>query len=89
MKCIAFHNETTIWMDEGRAMHIVSLDFSKAFDTVFHNNLVGKPSRCRLNEWTVRWTENSVSCESTPGEVSHSELPSVRQGAPETAPKGD
>lgn len=41
--------------------------FSQVSDTAFHNNLVGKLRRCRLNEWTVRWMENSLSCESTPG----------------------
>lgn len=70
-KFIAFYNEVTIWMDEGEAMNTVSLNFSKAFDTVFHNNLVGKLRRCRLNEQTVKWAENSLSCEPTPGELCH------------------
>lgn len=39
--------------------------FRQVLDTVFHNNLVGKLRRCRLNEWTVRWMENSLSCERT------------------------
>lgn len=29
------------------------MDFSKAFDTVTHNTLIGKLRKCRLDEWTV------------------------------------
>jgi len=37
---------------------VVYLDFSKAFDAVFHNILLGKLRNCGLDEWTVRWIEN-------------------------------
>jgi len=33
-------------------------DFSKAFDTVFHNILTGKLRKCGLHEWSVKWIEN-------------------------------
>jgi len=36
----------------------VYLDFSKAFDTVSHNLLLGKLRKCGLDEWSVRWIEN-------------------------------
>ncbi|RMC04201.1 hypothetical protein DUI87_19020 [Hirundo rustica rustica] len=36
---IAFSDETTTWMNEGRAVDIVYLNFSKAFRTVSHNIL--------------------------------------------------
>ncbi|TRZ08930.1 hypothetical protein HGM15179_018171 [Zosterops borbonicus] len=55
---IAFHDETTTWMDEGRAVDIVYLDFSKAFNTVFHSILIGKLKKCGLDKWTVRWIED-------------------------------
>ncbi|GAB0209158.1 mitochondrial enolase superfamily member 1 [Grus japonensis] len=55
---IAFYDGTTGWLDEGRAVDVVCLDFSKAFDTVSHNILIGKLRKCGLNEWTVRWVEN-------------------------------
>jgi len=48
----------TGWPGEGRAVDVVYLDFSKAFDTVSHNILLGKIRKCGLDEWTVRWTEN-------------------------------
>ncbi|RMC19097.1 hypothetical protein DUI87_03701 [Hirundo rustica rustica] len=45
------------WMDDGR-VDVVYLDFSKALDTIYHNNVTRKLRKCRLHEWTVRWTEN-------------------------------
>uniref|UniRef100_A0A8B9PGQ4 Reverse transcriptase domain-containing protein n=1 Tax=Apteryx owenii TaxID=8824 RepID=A0A8B9PGQ4_APTOW len=55
---IAFYDGMTGWVDEGRAVDVVSLDFSKAFDTVSHNILMDKLRKCGLDEWTVRWIEN-------------------------------
>ncbi|GAB0209185.1 mitochondrial enolase superfamily member 1 [Grus japonensis] len=55
---IAFYDGMTGWVDEGRAVDVVYLDFSKAFDTVSHNILIGKLRKCGLDEWTVRWIEN-------------------------------
>jgi len=45
----------TGWVDERRAVNVVYLDFSKAFDTVSHNILIGKLRKRGLDEWTVRW----------------------------------
>ncbi|PKU38401.1 rna-directed dna polymerase from mobile element jockey- hypothetical protein [Limosa lapponica baueri] len=55
---IAFYDGMTGWIDEGRAVDVVYLDFSKAFDTVSHSILIGKLRKCGLEEWTVRWIEN-------------------------------
>jgi len=55
---IAFYDDMTGWVDKGRAGHAVYLDFSKAFDTVCHNILLGKLRKCGLDEWWVRWIEN-------------------------------
>ena len=55
---IAFYDGMPSWVDEGRAVDVVYLDFSKAFDTMSHNILLGKPRKCELDEWSVRWTEN-------------------------------
>ncbi|GAB0207970.1 mitochondrial enolase superfamily member 1 [Grus japonensis] len=57
-KLIAFYDGMTGWMDEGTAVDVVYLDFSKAFDTISHNILIGKLRKCGLDEWTVRWVEN-------------------------------
>ncbi|GAB0207809.1 mitochondrial enolase superfamily member 1 [Grus japonensis] len=48
----------TGWVDEGRAVDVVYLDFSKAFDTISHNILIDKLRKCGSDEWTVRWVEN-------------------------------
>jgi len=48
----------TVWVDEGRAVGVVYLDFSKAFNTVSSNILLGKLGKCGLDEWSVRWIEN-------------------------------
>jgi len=55
---IAFYDGVTGWVDEGRAVDVVCLNFSKAFDTVSHNMLTGKLRKCGLEEWSVRWTDN-------------------------------
>jgi len=39
-------------------MDVVYLDFSKAFDTVSHNILVGNLRKSGLDEWSVKWIEN-------------------------------
>lgn len=42
------------WVDEEKAVHVVYLDFSKIFDAVSHNILIGKLRKCELDGWTVR-----------------------------------
>ena len=39
-------------------MDVVSLDSSKASDTVSHNILVIKLRKCGTDEWMVKWIEN-------------------------------
>jgi len=51
---IAFYNGMTGWVDEERAVGIVYLNFSKAFDTVSHNILISKLRKYGLDEWSVR-----------------------------------
>jgi len=64
---IAFYDGMTGWVDEGRAVDVVYLDFSKAFDTVSHNILLSKRRKGGLDEWSVRWIklaewQNSEGC---------------------------
>jgi len=55
---IPFYDAVPSWIDEGRAVDVVYLDFSKAFNTVSHDILLGKLRNCGLDEWSVRWIEN-------------------------------
>jgi len=48
---IAFYDDTTGWVDEGRPVDVAYLNFSKAFDTVSHNILISKLRNCGLDEW--------------------------------------
>jgi len=49
---------TSYYLLKGRAVDVVYPDFSKAFDTVSPNILLGKLRKCGLDEWSVRWIEN-------------------------------
>ena len=55
---IAFFNGMTGWVDEGRAVDVVYLDFSQAFYTMSYNILIRKLRECGLDVWTVRQIDN-------------------------------
>jgi len=55
---ITVYDGMTGWVDEGRAVDVVYLDFSKAFDTVSHKIFIDKLRKYGLDEWTARWIEN-------------------------------
>ncbi|CAM4651452.1 unnamed protein product [Lepidochelys kempii] len=54
---IAFYDQITGSVDEGKAVDVLFLDFSKAFDRVSHSILASKLKKYGLDEWTIRWTE--------------------------------
>ncbi|WP_245931577.1 RNA-directed DNA polymerase, partial [Nocardia nova] len=55
---ISFYDKVTRWVDEGKAVDVVYLDFSKAFDTVSHRILLDKMSTIQLNKNIIRWVSN-------------------------------
>ncbi|CAM5111223.1 unnamed protein product [Natator depressus] len=59
---ITFYDEITGSVDEGKAVDVLFLDFSKAFDMVSHSILVSKLKKYGLDEWTIRWIESWLDC---------------------------
>ncbi|KAK4815550.1 hypothetical protein QYF61_003642 [Mycteria americana] len=55
---ISFYDKVTHLVDEGKAMDVVYLDFSKAFDTVSHSILLQKLAAHGLDAHTLRWVKN-------------------------------
>ncbi|KAK4816123.1 hypothetical protein QYF61_011359 [Mycteria americana] len=52
------YDKVTRLVDEGKAVDVVYLDFSKAFDTVSHSILLGKLAAHGLDGCTLRWVRN-------------------------------
>ncbi|PKU33507.1 rna-directed dna polymerase from mobile element jockey-like [Limosa lapponica baueri] len=55
---ISFYDKVTRLVDEGKAVDVVYLDFSKAFDTVSHSILLEKLDAHGLDGYTLRWVKN-------------------------------
>ncbi|TRZ07038.1 hypothetical protein HGM15179_020067, partial [Zosterops borbonicus] len=55
---ISFYDQVTRLVDAGRAMDVVYLDFSKAFDTVSHIILLDKLAARDLDRCTLCWVKN-------------------------------
>ncbi|KAK4819100.1 hypothetical protein QYF61_025359 [Mycteria americana] len=55
---ISFYDKVTRLVDEGKAVDVVYLDFSKAFDRVSHSILLEKLAAHGLDGCTLRWVRN-------------------------------
>ncbi|RMC22179.1 hypothetical protein DUI87_03052 [Hirundo rustica rustica] len=55
---VSFYDQVTRLVDAGKAVDVVYLDFSKAFDTVSHSILLNKLAACGLDKSTLRWVRN-------------------------------
>ncbi|CAM5161489.1 unnamed protein product [Natator depressus] len=58
---IAFYDKITGPVDEGKAVDVLFLDFSKAFDIVSHSILASN-LKYGLDEWMIRWIESWLDC---------------------------
>jgi len=54
----SFYDQVTCLVDEGKAVDVVYLDFSKAFDTVPHSILLEKLAAHGLDGCTLQWIKN-------------------------------
>jgi len=54
----SFYNQVTCPVDEGKAVDVICLDFSKAFDIVPHSILLEKLAAHGLDGCTLRWIKN-------------------------------
>jgi len=55
---ISLHDKVTCLVDDGKTVDVISLDFSKVFDTVPHSILLEKLAACGLDVCTLRWIKN-------------------------------
>jgi len=54
---ISFYDKVTHLVDEGKAVAVVYLDFSKAFETVSHSILLEKLAAHGLDGCTLCWVK--------------------------------
>ena len=57
---ISCYDQVTHLVGEGKAVDVMYLDFSKAFDTVSHGTLLEKLSAHGLEGWTLHGVKNSL-----------------------------
>ena len=50
---IAIYDGITSWVDGRKAVDVIYLDCSKAFDIVYHDILLMKLRKCGIDEWMV------------------------------------
>lgn len=62
----AFWNKASSLVSEARAVDVVYVDFSEAFDASFSDSLVEKLRKYRLSKLTVKWTERWLNCHLLP-----------------------
>ena len=55
---ISFCDQMTSLVEEGKAVDVVYLDFSKAFDAVSCSIVLGKLAACGLDRYTLSWIKN-------------------------------
>ena len=56
-----FDEKVSDWMDEGRAVDVMYLDFQKAFDKVPHRRLLAKVRTCDVAGQGANWIANCLS----------------------------
>jgi len=57
---ISLYDQVTLLEDEGKAVDVIYLDFSKAFDTVSHSSLLEKLAARGLDRCTLHWVKKQL-----------------------------
>ncbi|KAJ7415778.1 hypothetical protein WISP_76179 [Willisornis vidua] len=82
---ISFYDQVTRLVDEEKALDVVYLDFSKAFDTVSHNMPLEKLAAHSLDRGTLSWVKSWLAGQAqrvlVNGAVSHCQP--VTSGVPQ------
>jgi len=55
---MSFYDQVTHLVDEGKAVDVISLGFTKAFDTVPHSTLLENLISHGLDRCTLHWVKN-------------------------------
>jgi len=55
---VPLYDKVTCLVDEGKAVDVVYLDFSKAFDTISHSILLEKLAAHGLDGHTLHWVKS-------------------------------
>jgi len=55
---ISFYDKITCLVDERKAVDVVYLEFSRAFDAISHSSLLEKLAACGLDWCTLCWVKN-------------------------------
>ena len=58
---LEFYEAVSDWVDEGKEVDIVYLDFKKAFDKVPHRRLLAKVRTCGVAGQVANWITNWLS----------------------------
>jgi len=56
----SFYDKMTCSLDEGKAVDVVYLDFSKAFDTVSHSIFLENLAAHGFDGYTLHWVKNRL-----------------------------
>ena len=71
---LPFYKDKASLVDEGRAVDVVYLDFSKALGTISHNIFIDKLTKYKSDRCTVKWIENWLNYQTQKVMISDTEL---------------
>ena len=55
------HDWTNYYVDQGKSVDVIYMDFMKAFDTVSHKHLIHKLKNFEVHEQVINWIQDCLS----------------------------